>query len=388
MSETVVEVNAQSGSNATSRRKKKMHWWSRGSGIRLRIWMTVSMLLLATLCWGVMAALELDAKGPRYAGLGQAAGVPGLQQLLHPAPPPVPDKSLFSAPDGKYFGVATPEAPWSSGEVDAIADKAGTRPTMTEYFIRWNADFNPKAISQAYEHGTLPVLSWEPWEGEDAGHTDQPAYKLSTIIDGSHDEYVRRFAQQVAAQKWPVAIRFAHEMNGVWYPWSESQNGNQKGQYAQAWRHIHDLFTEAGATNVIWTWSPNILRPVPNTSLSALYPGDDYVDWIGMTGYGTKGEKTAEDTFGPTIAMLRGLTKKPFLITETGREPSTALKAQWITDFFVWLNQQPDVVGFIWFERDTDHGAKSDWRFDETPETQSAFRSGIATVKLADGLPD
>ncbi|MFJ1793562.1 glycoside hydrolase family 26 protein [Kitasatospora griseola] len=371
---------------ATARRRKKMHWWSRGSGIRLRVWMTVNVVLLGALCWGVMAALSLDDKGPRYAGLGHPAGVPGIGQLLNPAPPPVPSKSVFESPNGKYFGVATPEAPWSSAEVDSVAGKAGVRPTMTEYFVRWTADFDAKAVSRAYEHGTLPVVSWEPWDGEDNGHTEQPAFALSTIISGAHDDYVRRFAQAVAAQKWPVAIRFAHEMNGTWYPWSEGKNGNQKGEYVQAWKHVHDVFQQAGADNVIWVWSANILRPVPNTDLGPLYPGDDYVDWVGLTGYGTKGEESATQTFGPTLDAVRKITHRPILITETGREPSAALKAKWTADFFSWLNQQADVLGFIWFERDRDQGGKADWRFDETPESQRAFSDGIATVKLADGL--
>ncbi|WP_146616518.1 glycoside hydrolase family 26 protein [Kitasatospora sp. SolWspMP-SS2h] len=385
MSETTAAQSAAREA-AVPRRRKKMHWWSRGSGIRLRVWMVVNVVLLSALCWGVMAALRLDGMGPRYAGLGHPADAPGIQQLVHPQPPPVPDKSVFANPDGKYFGVATAEAPWSSAELDSLADKSGTRPTMTEYFVRWNAEFDPKAVAQAYEHGTLPVLSWEPWEGEEAGHTDQPKYALSTIIGGQHDDYIRRFAQAVAAQKWPVAIRFAHEMNGVWYPWSESQNGNQAGQYVQAWQHVHDVFAQAGAANVIWIWSPNITRPLPKVALPPLYPGDAYVDWVGVTGYGTKGEQTADETFGPTLTVLRGITAKPILITETGREPSTALKAQWVSDFFDWLNQQPDVIGFVWFERDTDHGAKADWRFDETPEALRAFADGIASVKLARGL--
>jgi len=349
--------------------------------------MVVNVLLLGTLCFGVLAALNAQAQGPRYVGLGKPAGVPGVRQLLAP-PPPVPDKSVFSAPDGKYFGVSTVEAPWSAGELQEVADTAGTRPTMVEYFVRWNTGFDAKAVTKAYDHGTLPVLAWEPWEGEEAGHADQSAYRLSTIIDGTHDDYITHFAQDVAAQKWPVVIRFAHEMNGNWYPWSERVNGNEKGQYVAAWRHVHDVFTKAGATNVIWTWSPNIIRPAPEVDLAQLYPGDDYVDWIGMVGYGTKGEDKAEETFGPTMKILRSLTHKPMLITETGREPSASLKAAWTTDFFDWLGKQPDVVGFIWFQRNVQQGGKANWRFDETPQALQAFAEGIAKIKLAEGRLD
>ena len=60
----------------------------------------------------------------------------------------------------------------------------------------------------------------------------------------------------------PVAIRFDHEMNGNWYPWSAGLPANQgaAGQpnlYVQAWRHIWNLFNSVGAnSDVIWLWAP------------------------------------------------------------------------------------------------------------------------------------
>ena len=47
-------------------------------------------------------------------------------------------------------------------------------------------------------------------------------------------------------------------MNGNWFPWSEGVNGNQAGEYVTAWRHVHDIFTAVGATNVTWVWCPNV----------------------------------------------------------------------------------------------------------------------------------
>ncbi|GAA1069460.1 MULTISPECIES: glycoside hydrolase family 26 protein [Kitasatospora] len=375
-------------SKRAATRRRKPRWWQRGSGIRLRVWMAGNLALLCVLTYGVMSALAAQAGGPRYAGLGQSAGVPALEELLRPEKKahPMPDRAVFAKPNGKYFGVSTVESPWSGAELQRIKQSSGAWPTMSEYFVRWNADFDPAAVKAAYDHGTLPVLAWEPWAGEEAGGDDQPEYRLSTIIDGTHDAYIHAFARGVAQQRWPLAIRFAHEMNGTWYPWSEQKNGNRRGQYVQAWRHVHDIFAQEGATNVIWVWSPNILRPVPDVDLAALYPGDDYVDWAGMVGYGTNSERTADETFGPTLDALRGVTKKPVLITETGRETSSAYKPAWTSDFFAWLAKQPDVIGFIWFQRNADQGAKANWRFDETTAALRAFSNGIRQIKLADGL--
>ncbi|MFF0293501.1 glycoside hydrolase family 26 protein [Kitasatospora sp. NPDC004615] len=368
-------------------RRKTLHWWSRGSGIRLRVWMVVNGLLLCTLSYGVLAALGAQDGTLGYHGLGNSAKTSGLDRLLQPkkAEPVIPGREIFANPEGKkYFGVSTQESPFSSAEVTSVQQSAGAAPSMTEYFVQWNQEFDPKAITAAYGHGTLPVLAWEPWAGTELGK-DQPDYALSTITGGKHDDYINRFAQAVATQKWPVAIRFAHEMNGSWYPWSEQANGNHAGDYVQAWRHVHDLFKAAGATNVIWVWSPNILRPVPDIDITKLYPGDQYVDWAGMVGYGTNEERTADATFGPTLDLLRSISSKPILITETGREPNSMLKPVWISDFFAWLAKQPDVVGFIWFQRNKSQGAEANWRFDDTTPSLRAFSNGLRQITLADG---
>ena len=49
------------------------------------------------------------------------------------------------------------------------------------------------------------------------------------IIGGAHDDYIRAWAEGVRDLGYPLAIRFAHEMNGDWYPWSEQANGNRRG---------------------------------------------------------------------------------------------------------------------------------------------------------------
>ena len=56
----------------------------------------------------------------------------------------------------------------------------------------------------------------------------------------------------------PFFLRWGHEMNSDRFPWSEDANGNRRGEFVQAWRHIHDIFTSVGASNVSWVWCPNV----------------------------------------------------------------------------------------------------------------------------------
>jgi beta-mannanase len=400
---SATEPRAGGGRSAQRRRKKRLHWWNRGSGIRLRLWMTVHIVVLAVLSYGVIVLVRTPAIGATYAGLGSAGHAPGFLARLKlagqqqkPQQPVIPTAAQFASPDGLYFGTATPHAPYQASEVDQAGQNAGARPNMTEYFVKWTQGLDTTAVSDAYLHGTLPVITWEPWAtgvqtvGNANGGTtktadmDQPAYRLANIADGKFDGYITSFAKSVAAEKWPIALRFAHEMNGNWYPWSEQENGNHKGDYVKAWRHVHDLFQQAGASNVIWVWSPNIVRPVKKVALAPLYPGDQYVDWIGLTGYQQIDETSPDQTFDPTLKIIRKFTSKPVLVTETGAQPGP-YRVQWIQSFFPWLTAHPYVIGFVWTERDTSTGSNADWRFDSTPATEQAFRTGLATVRLAKG---
>ena len=74
-------------------------------------------------------------------------------------------------------------------------------------------------------------------------------------------------------------------MNGNWFPWAEHANGNQPGDYVAAWRHVHDIFTQVGATNATWVWCPYVELAPELGPLARYYPGDDYVDWTSLDGF-------------------------------------------------------------------------------------------------------
>src|SRR5262249_37398206 len=161
----------------------------------------------------------------------------------------------------------------------------------------------------------LPIVAWEPWDYTHG--VNQPAYRLSAIYGGHYDTYIRSWATGIAALRIPIVMRFAHEMNGSWYPWCEQSNGNRPGDYIRAARHVHEIFTAAGARNVTWMWSPNVTYPGARP-LSSLYPGDSYVDWIGLSGYYGTGGVTAyrsfNSIFAGTLTELGTFSLKPVVI--------------------------------------------------------------------------
>jgi hypothetical protein len=314
---------------------------------------------------------------------GGGDGDRGAVSAPGPQPVPVPDRAAILRPPAgtTYFGVATPDAPWNSSVLAGVGrDAGGVPPNMVEYYVNWTRAFDPGPVRAAYAQHAVPVLSWEPWAGAAKG-TKQPSYALGTIIGGAHDAYIRSFAEAVKADRYPVALRFAHEMNGHWYPWSESNGVNRPGQYVAAWKHVHDIFQQAGATNVIWVWAPNTLRGADRVSLKSLYPGDRYVDWAGLDAYGVA-ERTAGELLNPSVRAIRAVTRKPLLITETGAQPG-GHKARWIASLFPWLTSRHDVIGFIWFQYTHAQGGGTDWTFMSSDAAQESFRTGAKSLRLA-----
>ena len=111
--------------------------------------------------------------------------------------------------------------------------------------------------------GSIPEITWEPWDTTKPLGASQPRYSLRNIADGKFDSYIRTWARTLAAYGGEVQLRFAQEMNGDWYPWGRGTNGNTPAEFVKAWRHVHDIFTAAGATNVQWVWRPRVRGAAP-----------------------------------------------------------------------------------------------------------------------------
>ncbi|MFG2698231.1 glycoside hydrolase family 26 protein [Kitasatospora sp. NPDC048407] len=338
--------------------------WCRGAA-------ALVLMMAGVSCSGTVS----DGTGPA----GAMFGAPPDSESSSPSAPvdaAPPTKADLLAASGVFFGASTYRTP-SAAETDAVAAAAGKRPTMLQYFLDWRKEFDPATVQEIYRQGAVPMLTWEP--GDAPFEAGQPWYASRRIADGAFDAYITRFARGVRDQRWPVVLRFAHEMNGDWYPWSVNANGNKPGDYAAAWRHVHDIFAAEKVDNVIWLWSPNVLRGASG-DLNKLYPGDAYVDWLGMDAYGL-GENTASEILDPTYIRLREIADKPVFISETGAMPDPN-KAGWITDMFEWIAEHPKVPGFVWFEHSVEEGGRYDYRFAADQATRKAFADGLATLPL------
>lgn len=307
--------------------------------------------LLAALLLALTACSAPDT-GDRSAGARGQQAAPG-------AAVEVPyDVRPLIRPAKKYFGVSTAGAPNSMKPVDAFTRKTGKRPNLIGYYAAWGDGFDITGVRNAWRSGALTVVSWEPFDTT-----------LEDIASGWSDDYIQKYARAVRKLNLPVAITFADEMNGAWENWGTEATTPKA--YVRAWRHIHDVFQDVGAANVIWAWSPNVVNPVRNVALQPYYPGDAFVDWVGLIGYFTYNEPpdTFDELFGPTMKEVRAFSSKPFILLETAAERGWRRDAD-VRALVQGAAEHPDVLGFVWF----DHvAARADWRLDEGTTTTAEF---------------
>ncbi|HEX7095892.1 MAG TPA: excalibur calcium-binding domain-containing protein, partial [Acidimicrobiales bacterium] len=140
-----------------------------------------------------------------------------------PEPPPaepvyiIPTKDELLRPPTRLFGVHTREAPFAMHEVEAFTQAVGKAPNNVMFFTNFSRGFPEQAVNNAWGAGMLPIVTFEPIvEDSDEG---QPL--LRDITNGEWDDYFREWAAAAKANGKPIGFRFAQEMNGNWYSWSD-----------------------------------------------------------------------------------------------------------------------------------------------------------------------
>jgi beta-mannanase len=281
--------------------------------------------------------------------------------------------------DALRFGVSTPGGPLAGSELDAVATLVNENPSIVMSYKDFSQATPIADLNAVDARGATSLITWEPWLWSGNG-ANQPAYALDRITAGDFDTYIQQWGTALASWGKPVMLRFAHEMNGNWYPWAESANGNQAGDYVAAWRHVHDVVAATGATNVQWVWSPN----VPywgSTALSGLYPGAGYVDVVSLDGYnwGTAASWSSWTSpsalFGEGLTALRSLAPgKPIMVSETASAEAGGSKADWNTALVSYLAAQSDVTALVWFH----HNKEVDWRINSSISSANAMAAALA----------
>jgi hypothetical protein len=304
---------------------------------------------------GTTASGGGGAGGTAGTGVAGSGGTGGLSGLLVPA-------------QGTLLGAFV-----GTGTIAQLETTLGRKLAVSHNFYGWTDDWTTWVRSTA-QAGYIPLITWEAWTNGSAG------IPLDDIINGVHDTMIHSRAQSSLAVGQKFFLRWGHEMNGNWYPWDGFHNGASTGasaKYISAYRHIHDLFAAAGASNVLWVFSPNV-DSVPGDAWNQwanYYPGDGYVDWMAFDGYnwGTVMTTSTWRTFASmTSTIYAGLAAKgkPIMIPETASAEQGGDKAAWIAAMLPALKGSfPSIKALVWFHMNKE----TDWRIDSSTAARTSF---------------
>jgi hypothetical protein len=329
---------------------------------RLRALMLFSLVLAAALAAGLNSSRPADAKPSHGGGPAIYWGAQIGDQLTgEQAPWDMDALYKFERLAGKKVSLVSFNAPFASC--------SGSSCTFNSF------PYTPFEDLRA--HGAIPVYGWSSSSVSEG--TDDPQFSLAKVIHGRYDGYIRQFATAAAAWGHPFFLRFNWEMNGDWFPWSEGVNGNKRGEFVAAWRHVHDIFTSVGATNATWAWCPNIDR---SRDLRKVYPGNRYVDWTCLDGYnwGTRYSWshwiTFRQIFATSYSALRKIApRKPIMVGEVASTEYGGSKPAWIKEMLSSIPRAfPKVRALIWFEVN-DRGMR--WPIESSAGARNAFSRAI-----------
>lgn len=274
------------------------------------------------------------------------------------------------------FGIGLNGAP-TFDRLKQFRAETGLQPRLVVFYDSWPAtvaDYHSpdRALSAIAASGAIPVLTWQPFVAEDGGDGLR-TIPADEILGGKWDGYIDRYLQDAAEAAPVVWIRFAPGMNSDRHHWGaatrEDFNMDSPFLYRRVFRHVVERARKLELTNLRWVFCPDAVSvPSPEAGAgwnraSRYYPGDRYVDVLGMGGFnggelaatpeGKMDWKSFAEIFDPLQKELRRLApNKPLVVFETATVDEGGNKAAWIAgaaetarewglDGVVWL----DAVG-------------------------------------------
>ena len=315
-----------------------------------------------------MTRKEVLEKGGMLAG-GVALSLLGL------AP-----RNASAATSGVALGVHAGNVQWgSTWSLDTYSSLVNRKPAIISVFQAFYYDgaFRHVSLSglntlQNRYPGSVIMLTFEPRSGP---------VTLDSIIAGTHDGYIRGEARTMKAFGKRLLLRPFHEMNIDHYPWGKQ---NPRYKLINAWRKLRSLFNAEGAWNVEWVWCPNVAGPVCPASppLRDFYPGDAYVDWLGLDGYNWGGAKGMpwyqfNEIFRPSMNQLSAFGgQRKVIIAEVACDTRGGDKAVWMRNMRSQIKAEfPRIWGVCYFNI-YDKGAN--WPVNTSSGSLTAYKGIVA----------
>lgn len=247
------------------------------------------------------------------------------------------------------------------------------------------------------------VLQLAVWTGERQwGH---PGYYLDEIIQGRYDMNINALAYSCQNLKRPVFIRFGYEFDG-WH------NAYPPDQYIAAYRYFVDKMRAFGVDNVAYVWHswgvdayygdedfPDYyppLAPGQPVSQELWYPGDDYVDWLAISVFGTGWGNLRTNDVVQWFIHFADKQDKPLMIAESAAIKTTGSgnpdwvipDTRWFEQVFNLCESNNAVKAFTYINVDWETGGSTstwgDTQVQHAPDVIGYWKTNISSFLHAD----
>lgn len=208
----------------------------------------------------------------------------------------------FEPEQGAYLGAYVLQNNQIKFKMDTFNDLTQKKHVTFFKYVGYGKPFPQEWVDEVKQMGGFPHIAFEPNSGLD---------KVK------EDAYLLEFAKAAKDSNVPIFLRFASEMNGTWTNYSQDP-----AKYIEKWKLVHKVMKEH-APNVAMIWA---VLSVPEDTIESFYPGDEYVDWVGVNVYSVKYHNNnwyEKSAFEDPLDLLsyvyhRFSATKPILISEFG----------------------------------------------------------------------
>ena len=316
--------------------------------------------------------------------------------------PPGSGAYLGAFPDFNHPPTVT-EDEVRAAKIDGFERRAGHRLAWVYFTQSWyrGLTFPRRRVETIWRSGAVPYIAFLPHSGVfyGAGRPQQypeSRFALQRIIDGEFDAALRAWARAARETGIPLLMSFGAEVNDDWGPWSATWNGagetagygdptypDGAERFRDAYRHVVTLFRAEGAANVTWFFHDAYPPHDWWNRLEWYYPGDAYVDWLGISDYGSLSPSGPVVNFAAKLdasgvyQVLTRLSARPMAVVEMGAVDGPArVKPEWIRRAFGALRsgRYPRIRAAVWWDWLYE---TIDTRIDSSSAALAAFRAGI-----------
>lgn len=248
--------------------------------------------------------------------------------------------------------MAEPNPP-DYGVYDPIGDYTTSDAVQIEHlFLPWEDLFLESLIeadAYALERGRDVLVTIEPWTWT-RNDRNTPAVLKAGIRSGAYDGNVTAICDVLDQFKSKVTVRWAQEMDDksgqfIWSRWEPET-------YISAFKRVIDTCKQS-APDIQVMWSP-----LGDEGMERYYPGDDYVDVVGLSVFGLQPweqevvgrELSFHDILAPRYERARQFNK-PVVVAELGFSGDADYVAQWQGDIEVPMPQYPTLESIVYFNQ-------------------------------------